>query len=199
MINSTQSGLDIELYSNEKLQRSKAVENRHSEVILQQVDSVLKFADITPRDVDYVGICVGPGSFTGIRVAISVAKAFAVATNCKLVTFNTFELYSYNIVDASICIVNGFSNFYYAKIDSNMDCIAAENLKRIVKNKKVICEKCVADKLGISAFIEPHTDMWPLVQKKVQNGDFTPVDKIDALYLRMSQAEMTRLGKNGKV
>lgn len=199
MINSTQSGLDVELQSNNKLYKKEITENRHSEVILQQVDDLIRSASILPKDMDYVAICVGPGSFTGIRVAISVAKAFAVVTKCRIVIFNTFELYSYNVLDADICVVNGFSNFYYVRIGTDMDCIEKEDLQEKIKGVRVVCDKVVAEKLNVAKYIEPNKEMWLLVKDKIDKGEVTPVEDVDALYLRMSQAEMTRLGKNGKV
>jgi tRNA threonylcarbamoyladenosine biosynthesis protein TsaB len=45
-----------------------------------------------PGDVELFAVCEGPGSFTGLRIGITAAKAFAYATGCQLVALNTLEV-----------------------------------------------------------------------------------------------------------
>jgi tRNA threonylcarbamoyl adenosine modification protein YeaZ len=44
-----------------------------------------------PADVDLVAVVRGPGSFTGLRVGVTTAKAFAWATGCRLLGISGFE------------------------------------------------------------------------------------------------------------
>lgn len=48
-------------------------------------------AGITPRDLTHIGVTLGPGSFTGLRVGLSFAKGLAVALNLKLQGIGTLE------------------------------------------------------------------------------------------------------------
>ncbi len=52
---------------------------RHATVLLSHVDKLLKASSLRPRDIDEVYISVGPGSFTGLRVGVTVAKVLAQA------------------------------------------------------------------------------------------------------------------------
>jgi tRNA threonylcarbamoyladenosine biosynthesis protein TsaB len=45
---------------------------------------------LTPRDIDAVIVSLGPGSYTGLRVGLMAAKAFAYATGCVLLGVPTF-------------------------------------------------------------------------------------------------------------
>jgi tRNA threonylcarbamoyladenosine biosynthesis protein TsaB len=45
-----------------------------------------------PAQVNLFAVCEGPGSFTGLRIGIMAAKAFAYATGCQLVAVNTLDV-----------------------------------------------------------------------------------------------------------
>ena len=53
---------------------------RHSVLLMDAVDKVLKEADLSPSDCEFFAVAVGPGSFTGIRIGISAVKGACLAT-----------------------------------------------------------------------------------------------------------------------
>ncbi|MBI1314905.1 tRNA (adenosine(37)-N6)-threonylcarbamoyltransferase complex dimerization subunit type 1 TsaB [bacterium] len=63
---------------------------RHAQTLIQELQTLLRNHGVAPQDVDLVGVSHGPGSFTGLRVGIVVAKTFAYATDCRLVAVDTF-------------------------------------------------------------------------------------------------------------
>ncbi len=63
---------------------------RHARDLASAVADLLAEAGLKPADVRRVAVGVGPGSFTGLRVGIMSAKAFAYATGCELVAVPTF-------------------------------------------------------------------------------------------------------------
>ena len=54
--------------------RTLGPSGKHASELLAQMDIMLKEAKLAPRDIDEVYISVGPGSFTGLRVGITVAR-----------------------------------------------------------------------------------------------------------------------------
>ena len=56
-------------------------EKTHSQKLMPIVDKVFKEHNLTLKDMDLLACCVGPGSFTGIRIGIATMKAFADVTN----------------------------------------------------------------------------------------------------------------------
>lgn len=60
----------------------------HAERLAPLVNHAFEEADIAPTEIDRIGVVVGPGGFTGVRVALSFARAFAlgVAAECVGVT-----------------------------------------------------------------------------------------------------------------
>lgn len=61
-------------------ERSSDDTRRHAEVIGTLLSGVLEDAGVTARDVDAVAAGMGPGPFTGLRIGIAAARAFAFGT-----------------------------------------------------------------------------------------------------------------------
>jgi len=64
---------------------------RHARDLAATIDSFLKAEALVPRDVTGVMVSQGPGSYTGLRVGLMSAKAFAYATGCQLIAVDTFS------------------------------------------------------------------------------------------------------------
>ena len=64
---------------------------RHARDLAATTGRLLAECGLTPRTVRGVMVSVGPGSFTGLRVGIMSAKAFAFATECELIAVPTFD------------------------------------------------------------------------------------------------------------
>jgi tRNA threonylcarbamoyladenosine biosynthesis protein TsaB len=54
---------------------------RHSELVMDCIDAVMKEAGLAPNELDGVLCMGGPGSFTGLRIGFSIAKGLALALN----------------------------------------------------------------------------------------------------------------------
>ncbi len=61
----------------------------HSETLLPMIDSMFKLLDFEVKDVDFIAVSKGPGSYTGLRIGISVAKGIARAAKAKIVGIST--------------------------------------------------------------------------------------------------------------
>jgi tRNA threonylcarbamoyl adenosine modification protein YeaZ len=59
--------------------RHEVAVNRHGELLAPMIDAVLREAGAAPADLDAVGVGLGPGPFTGLRVGIMTAAAMADA------------------------------------------------------------------------------------------------------------------------
>ena len=59
--------------------------------VLGLVDHVLRAASLDRRAVERVVVSVGPGSYTGIRIAISAAQGWVLGTGASVVAVDSFE------------------------------------------------------------------------------------------------------------
>jgi tRNA threonylcarbamoyladenosine biosynthesis protein TsaB len=64
--------------------RQEAMARGHAEALMPMVAEVLAAACIAARDLDLIAATEGPGSFTGVRIAIAAARGLALATGAKL-------------------------------------------------------------------------------------------------------------------
>lgn len=73
--------------------------SRHSENLFPLLIKMLSSHDLGLEDFDCFGCVVGPGSFTGIRIGMSVIKAFGYALKKPVVAINSLELLASNAVN----------------------------------------------------------------------------------------------------
>ena len=67
-------------------------ENDHAKNIVSKVDELLKKYNLTTSDLSEVVCGYGPGSYTGVRMAVTVAKMISVFMNIPLYTISTLRL-----------------------------------------------------------------------------------------------------------
>lgn len=68
-------------------------ERSHAEFLVHHIEDCLSEAGKTYADISKIGVINGPGSFTGIRVAISCAKALQISLNVPVVCVNTLAVW----------------------------------------------------------------------------------------------------------
>lgn len=64
----------------------------HAERLMGMIDDVLREAAITIREIGRVAVTIGPGSFTGIRVAVAAARGFALSPGVDAVGVTTLDV-----------------------------------------------------------------------------------------------------------
>ncbi len=89
---------------------------KHSVSVMPAVDEALKKADMTLEECDFFAAVVGAGSFTGIRIGISVVKGFCLAYGKPALPITSFDVAAYNGLDGgkTLCLVDALHDCYYA-------------------------------------------------------------------------------------
>lgn len=64
--------------------RQEAMARGHAEALMPMVAEIMAEAGLAFAEIDLIAATTGPGSFTGVRIAISAARGFALVTKAKL-------------------------------------------------------------------------------------------------------------------
>lgn len=77
---------------------SKVVENTgnkyHSAFLISTLQEIMSLNDVKPQNVNLIAVNIGPGSFTGIRACVTVARVMAQQLDCKAVGVSSLEILS---------------------------------------------------------------------------------------------------------
>lgn len=152
----------VAISNNGELITSKIVENTednyHSAFLLSTIKEVLKENDLTPQDVNLIGVNVGPGSFTGIRAALTVAKVMAQELSIKIVPVESLEILSkINTTDKEpLVIMDARRSMAYVYTNGNdIKLLDVNEAKKIISEKdyQIISDKSMAEHLELNSII----------------------------------------------
>lgn len=68
------------------------VKKNHSIRVMPSIETVLKDCDLTPKDLSKIVVARGPGSYTGVRIGVTIAKTLAWTLNIPLVGVSSLEI-----------------------------------------------------------------------------------------------------------
>ena len=72
-------------------QMSEDIGRGHAERLAPMVQEIMSTARLKPANVDQLAVCTGPGSFTGLRVALAFAKGFALPRELPVIGLSALE------------------------------------------------------------------------------------------------------------
>lgn len=89
----------------------------HSEKLLPIIDDLLKEEKMDIKDIDIFAVCVGPGSFTGIRIGVATVKGMAQALNKKVISVTSLQGLLEMSNNENVCaIINARHGNVYSQI-----------------------------------------------------------------------------------
>ena len=124
-----------------KILSSKIVENTenkyHSAFLISTIISVLKENNLKSKDIDALGINVGPGSFTGIRACTTVARVMAQQLNIKAVGVSSLEILAHTGAENPLIALDARKDKAYLYCDNEIKgAIELEKVKELTKSGK---------------------------------------------------------------
>lgn len=197
----------------------------HSSSLMSGLDQVMTSAAVSVHSLDAIGVTLGPGSFTGLRVGIASAKGLALAIGKPVVAFSSLAMLAMNLPHAAYPVCPMFDakkNEVYAALyrcrdlpeTLLSDCVMppAEFLSHIRHPTLFVgsgalryCDMIV-ETLGDLAIFAPSVCHQPrasagalLAADLFARGEFVPAGALVPSYLRASEAELARMKKELKV
>ena len=152
IIDASQDQLAVVVIDGEKVYKKIGEKGarRHTKAILTSIDELLVDAQISPKEIDSVGVVVGPGSFTGIRIGVATANAFAKATSAKIYELTSLEVLAYNKEDVLVlldCKHDNYYSLYRSNGEDNYAPITASEIAGFNATECVYYEEPDVDKL----------------------------------------------------
>jgi len=74
----------------------------HAERLLPMLAELYLEASMTEKDIDKIGVTVGPGTFTGLRIGLSVARGLAFALNIPCIGISALEVLAHQAEKAAM-------------------------------------------------------------------------------------------------
>lgn len=118
-IDTSSSSLSVAVMDDDLLKGEFTLNHKltHSEQLMPLLDSLLSHLELKMSDIDLIGVSVGPGSFTGIRIGVAAANAMAMALDIPVVGISSLEAMAYTAGETAYTIVSTFDaqrdRFYF--------------------------------------------------------------------------------------
>ncbi len=175
------------------------LERELSSLALSEISNLFLVTSTSAIDIDKIIVVNGPGSFTGIRVGLTIAKTFAWTLKKDITTISSLDAMAISCqekYDFYIPIIDARRGYVYA-------CIYDKNYNQVLKNQYISLDtlKVTLDNLpGTYTFIS-NDKFENLNNVKSYDPDFVKIvnhfkDKeninphgVDALYLKLTEAE----------
>ncbi len=96
------SGCSVALWEDGKVtvRRAAPMARGQAEALVPMVEGVLADAGVNFADLDRIAVTVGPGAFTGLRIALAAARGFALAHAVPVIGLTTFEALAHALPEA---------------------------------------------------------------------------------------------------
>lgn len=178
--------------------------NEHSKYASAFIEELFKDNNIKPEEINQIMVTNGPGSFTGLRIGVTIAKVYAWALNKNVIPISTLKAYalSQHNSDYYISIIDARRDYLFAAIyDKNYNEILKETYISKLELLDII-DKLDGDKLIIGdisinkniSFINPNLNIKRIYDYYKEVDGINP-HKLNPNYLKKVEAE-ERLGDN---
>ena len=124
LLDSSNTSLTVGLANEEKLIDFISYEawQTQSEHMIPELDELLDKYNVAREDIGGVMVSIGPGSYTGVRIAITISKVIGLALEVPVYPVSALQILKCH-EKPSICLINARSNRSYIGVYENENCL----------------------------------------------------------------------------
>ena len=180
------------------------MDNKLSANTLPRIEEMFNKQNFKIDEVDKIVAVSGPGSFTGIRIGLTIAKTLAWTKNIPIITISSLEAMAlsydgdYNYI---VPAIDARRNNVYASIYDTQNKsfvlkeqhIGLETLNVALSNLVGKVSFVSNDQINTNYDIQPYDPKFNLIVKEVENRDPINPHAVDANYLKLTEAEENKI------
>lgn len=197
LIDTSTSNLTVSIINKQEViyKYQETILSDMSSKLLPIIDNGLKGLDLKLENIDKIFVVNGPGSFTGIRVGVTVAKTIAWALKKDIIPLSSLELMATTNTSKKYIVpmIDARRNNVFAGIyDNNLNCIKEDKLisRDELSNLDEGYEFVSYD--NIAGVIKPNIDVLKIINKHINDKGINP-HNLNPNYLKLTEAEENKL------
>ena len=141
-------------------------------------------ANLKPRDINKIFVVTGPGSFTGIRVGLTVCKTMAYALNIPIIPISSLEVMTSG--ESGTSLINARRGYVFAgTYDSDLNILYPDSY--VFMNESLKKPYISYDTFDFET-LKPKIDILKVIKKHEKDNPVNP-HSIKPNYLKMTEAE----------
>lgn len=169
---------------------NEIIENQMSNIIMEKIENCFKEANIEPSEINRILVATGPGSYTGIRIGVTIAKTYAWALKKEIIPISSLEVMISGYKDDKLLVpyIDARRNAVFGAVYDN-------NLNPILKDQYILFDK-LKDKVNNKDYIlvsednenKPKIDFIKIINKYKNINGVNP-HSLNPTYLKNTEAE----------
>lgn len=164
-----------------------------AQTLLEDVDALLRQGGAHPRDIDALAIGIGPGSFTGVRIGLAVARGLALSLDVRGAGVSTLDALAAG-ASGAVPVIDARRREVFALVGGVATVLVPADLP-VEEGATHVGDGAVryrAELEARGAVVPPDGDERHVPRARFHAalaGELGPVDEIEPLYLRVPDAE----------
>lgn len=228
---STAKAATVAVLDDDKILGYYTIDNglTQSELLLPMAENLLSSLKLNFSDIDLLATSVGPGSFTGVRIGVSLVKGIAFGRDIPCIGVSTIEALAENLYPLKGILVPCMDARRAQVYTATFRC-DGEKIERLSEDRAISISQLASElneykdediylsgdgyevaKRGLAAegvrvcntpellIVENAVSVAKVAKKKYERGEITSDLELSCVYLRMPQAERERLEREANV
>lgn len=176
--------LVIALYKDKKLKDKEIKESlrNHSDYTMPIIDEIIKRNNIGVHDIKEILVVNGPGSFTGVRIGVTIAKMLAYTLNVPIKSIDSITMYgiSDNDPDKKLVLIPDVKGSYGGVFENN------KLIGKLFYKSKAELEEFIKEN-NINKIVENSIDFNKIIEH-FENIEPTLAHVVNPIYVKVIEA-----------